>query len=72
MLTPSRLDDRPAERVLARPACIAAPRFIRPANISSTAGPTCRLAAFEARQELKQRALFPELLEETLMPVPFE
>jgi hypothetical protein len=35
-------------------------------------GPTCRLAAFEARHELKQRALFPELLEEALMPVPFE
>jgi hypothetical protein len=30
------------------------------------------MAAFNAQQELKQRALFPELLEDALCLVPFE
>lgn len=72
MLTPDRRDDRPAERSRMRPCVHCGASFQPSRKHQRHCRPTCRVAAFEARRALKQRALFPELLEDALMRVEIE
>jgi hypothetical protein len=46
--------------------------FTPPRTHQTFCRPSCWRAAFATRQELKQRALFPELLEDGMCLVPFE
>ena len=65
-------DDRPAERGLTR-SCVHCGETFRPTRKHQLhCRPSCQRTAFQARQELKQRCLFPELLEDALCRVPFE
>jgi hypothetical protein len=59
-------------RVLARPRVHCGDLFTPSRKHQQHCKPSCRLAAFRARQELKQRAVLPELLDDALCRVPFE